>query len=685
MEIINILTALNGIIAIAIGIFALWKNSQNLVNRSFALLAFSLGIWKIANILPLDAKIGELIAFGGIVFAIVANLNFYQALAGLNKRNLIIGEYILAFLFLVVKGLAFWRDDLLAVFNFLSLNNQACLIAGVVALGAPIFLLMKAAHDVAGVKKYQLKFAALEYFAALLFIGIALALNFNDNQTLSSNILNSPSLLAALHLLLVFYFFVEYKFLKLKIIAPNFLKKLIALGFAIAVALNLPLLINLIHWNISEKTTNILIIAIAILFYNFTLYFFNSQKWFEAVSLENFRKAVDEFKNKNIFYASVEELRQNVQLNFCPSIGIEEAQVVVLNLDGVATEFPQLEKYFAQNSNYLITAEEEYLQKNKNIKCPHLAELKKLGDVCFPLFQHTNELIGFFVIRKSVKNDIYLAEELKLLEGGVHYIALSLMGILYTKKLREQAEKLLEDYERLKTLDNAKDAFIANVSHELRTPATAIKGYADLITAPDFGKLSEKQKDFANRIEKNTSWLLALLKDILEITKLESEQIEFKFTTVAARKFLETLARKWKKSFKKKKLDLKIEFEKINPELVLLTDEKRLEEILNRFLTNARKFTEKGGVTLSAQPGEKFLKIEVKDTGIGIPTKKLENIWDKFSQSTDFLEKGDQSTGLGLAIVKKLVENLDSEVSVQSDLGKGSTFTLLIPLRNERQ
>ncbi|MCF7897017.1 HAMP domain-containing histidine kinase [Candidatus Gracilibacteria bacterium] len=685
MEIINILTALNGIIAIAIGIFALWKNSQNLINRSFALLAFSLGVWKIATILPFDARIGELIAFGGIVFAITANLNFYQALAGVNKRELIIGEYVLAFVFWAIEGLAFFRKDLLAIFDFLTLNHQICLFAGIFAIGAPVFLLVRATREVSGVKKYQLKFAALEYFTALLFVGIALTLNFDDKQTISANILNAPSLLAALHLLLVFYFFVEYKFLKLKIIAPNFLKKLIAFGFTIAVTLNLPLLVDLMNWDIPEKTTSILVIAIAVLFYNFTLYLFDAKKWFEAVSLENFRKAVDEFKDKNIFYASVDELQHNVQINFCPSVGIKEAQVVVLNLDGGTAEFPQLEKYFIQNSNYLITAEEEYLQKNKNIKCPYLAELKKLGDVCFPLFQHTNELIGFFVIRKSVGDDIYLAEELKLLEGSVHYIALSLMGILYTKKLREQAEKLLEDYERLKTLDDAKDAFIANVSHELRTPATAIKGYADLLASPNFGKLAGKQKDFANRIEKNTSWLLALLKDILEITKLESEQIEFKFATVAARKFLETLANKWKKSFKKKGLNFRIELEKINPQTVLLTDSKRLEEILDRCLTNARKFTEKGSITFEAQPKEEFLEIKVRDTGIGIPTKKLENIWDKFSQSTNFLEKGDQGTGLGLAIIKKLVENLDGEVSVQSELGKGSTFTLLIPLQHERQ
>jgi signal transduction histidine kinase len=351
-----------------------------------------------------------------------------------------------------------------------------------------------------------------------------------------------------------------------------------------------------------------------------------------------------------------------------------------LNLENNESKYPKLEKYFRSNPHYLVTSEEEYLAKNKQIERSHLIELQKLGDVCFPLFQNTNELIGFFAIR-HLQDNIYIEEELKLLESGVHYIALSLAAILYTERLRQQAEKLREDYERLKTLDNAKDAFIANVSHELRTPATAIKGYAEMLVAPDFGELNEKQKDFTQRISKNTNWLLKLLSDILEITKIESGQITFQFEKVDVRESLQTLQEKWQKIFDEKNLTLNFDLAE-NSKTEIETDASKLNEVVERLLGNAQKFTEKGSAKLSLNNQGEFLKIEVSDTGIGIASEKIDQIWDKFSQSANFLEKGDEGSGLGLAIIKKLVQNLNGKISVTSTLGQGSTFTLLIPQQN---
>jgi len=679
MEPLIILSSINSVFAIAFGIFVFAKNPHKAVNRALALLAFFLGIWGIANFIPLDPKILELIAFGGMVFSIAANLHLTQTLIGDNKYKLIIGGYVFALFTLAISCLVFLKKDLLLASDILVFNHQACLLIGIILLIIPFFLLMNAAQNNVGLKKYQLKFIALEYSIALLVSTILLTLNFDVEKNIIANVSNSPHFVGALHLFVVFYLFAEYKFLRFKTIILGFLKRFIALSLAIIISLNFYYFINSTSFNIPEKLVIIFIMIIAVFAYSFILRFFKLQQWLNTISLENFRKTVIEFKNQNIFYASVEELQQDIQLNLCPRAEIEEAQVIVLDLDSKEAKFPQLEKYFTKNSNHLVTAEEEYLLNSKHIECPYFTELKSLGDVCFPLFQHTNELIGFFIIRKSVGSDIYIAEELQLLKEAVHYIALSLMGILYTEKLRQQSGKLREDYEKLKTLDSAKDAFIANVSHELRTPATAIKGYSSMLVAPTFGELSEKQKDFASKIEKNTNWLLTLLNDILEITKLENKQIKFKFTKIEVRKLLEEVTEKWKKPCEKKGLKFKLRLDFKDPTLALQTDSEYLAEVLDRLLTNACKFTEKGEILISAKLEGEFLKIAVSDTGVGISTNKLTKVWDRFFQSADFLEKSDTGAGLGLAIVKKLVENLDGNISVSSELGKGSVFTLLIP------
>ncbi|MFH0834678.1 MAG: HAMP domain-containing sensor histidine kinase [Patescibacteria group bacterium] len=665
----EILTATNGALALAVGTFAVWKFPHNFINRSFGIFSLAIAVWGAVYFLPFEKNLIELITAGAISLAAAANFHFNKNLISRSGQNHVLAIVYLVNLFLFGL-LAASRLGFLEIFDF-----DAVWFAGVFTTTVlPIFFLIKSTDVFSGIKKYQLRFILLEYSVVLAVMLGSYFYFWDLEKSFFENIVLSPHFLTSAHLITVFYFFVEWKFLKLKIIGPNVLKNLIAVGLALAGALGL----NFFEISHSAILNIIADVVLGIFVYAATLHVFEKRNWLTTISLNNFRQVVEEFKNQNIFYGSVEELEENIQENFSRKIGIEEARVIVLDLEKGEEKYPELEKYFAKSKRYLVTAEEEYLAKNKHVDCPYLDELENLGDVCFPLFQNTNELIGFFVIRREGE-DIYIEEELKLLEGGVHYIALSLVAILYTEKLRQQAAKLREDYEKLKTLDNAKDAFIANVSHELRTPATAIKGYAEMLTAPNFGPLSDKQKDFTQRIQKNTNWLLALLADILEITKLENRQIKFDFSEILPSDLLKNLADKWTATCQQKSLSFDFAAT-IGSNLKLKTDAKYLTEILERLLNNAYKFTDKGGVKLTARENRGFLEIEVVDTGIGIAPNKSEHIWEKFSQGGDFLEKGDQSTGLGLAIVKKLVENLRGDISMQSELGQGSTFTLLIPL-----
>ncbi len=678
MHAFEILNVANGALAAALGSFSIWKFPFNRVNRTFTFAAFALALWTGTQFLPLTRELVELAALSAATLFAATNLHFTLNLIGGRSHKIILVVTYVANLILL---------SLLATnelgFSPIPAINEIWFAGFLTTLALPIFLLAKLTSLFTGAKKYQLKFALLEFIAALVIAASGLAYFWNPTDSLTENIAFSPHVLIGLHLFVVFYFFVQWKFLKLKIIAPKILKRAIALLITLIATLTISIGTTIFDIGHSATTTHIATVISAILIYTLAIKLFEKQNWFTTLSLNNFQRVVEDFKNQNIFYGSVQDLERNIRQNFSERIGVKEARVVVLDLEGGKSQYPELEKYFAKTTHYLVTSEEEYLAHNKHVICSYLAELQGLGDVCFPLFQNTNELIGFFVIRHA-DDDIYIAEELKFLEGGVHYIALSLVAILYTEKLRQQAKKLQDDYEKLKTLDDAKDAFIANVSHELRTPATAIRGYAEMLIAPNFGELSAQQKDFTQRIARNTDWLLRILTDILEITKIESGQIKFKFAPINARDLLTKLAEKWQKTCEQKGLTFEFDFAP-DAETKLDTDAEKLTEVIERLLGNAHKFTDTGSVKLSAHDRGEFLEVEITDTGIGIAPEKIDQIWDKFSQSVNILEKGDESSGLGLAIVKKLVENLSGEITVKSALKRGSTFKLLIPRQNGQQ
>ena len=679
LDLSEILEILNGSIALTLGIFALVVNWRNAIYRAFGAFATFFGIWSLTNSLPIPIELTNSIALVVATLTTTANLYFVQKLV--DRKNIFL---TIAFCFwgIILLGFGATMTNTISEWSLFPLDAGGKIWLGgfLISMVVPIFWLFFESKKTVGAKKYQLWLAGFEY---LLFFGASAGLFFlnkSANSSLEENVVNFSNLLATPHLLFIFYFFVEYNFLKLKIILPNILKKTIAVALATIIAINFQMVANIILPDTSPISQNIAITVVAILIFALAIRIFDRHQIFRMMSFELFRRIVNDFKNQNIFYASLDDLKTNIQRNFASPAGIELAKVIVLDLENGVSMYPELEKYFAKNTGYLVTVEEEYLRKNKKIECPYLEELELLGDVVFPLFQNTNELIGFFAIRRGGNDNIYIAEELELIEGAVHYVALALMGILYTEKLREQSERLREDYEKLKTLDDAKDSFIANVSHELRTPATAINGYLEMLVAPNFGELNEKQKDFAARIQKNTKWLINLLNDILIITKLDAGQNKPKIEDVATQPFFESIAAKWQPKIEAKK----IHFEFIEPqsEPILQTDSKQLEEILDRLLENAVKFTEKGRIKFSAEKAGNFLKIKISDTGAGISRENLDKIFGKFFQTENYLEKGDDSTGLGLAIVKKIVENLGGSISVESELGVGSTFQILIPLQN---
>jgi signal transduction histidine kinase len=238
---------------------------------------------------------------------------------------------------------------------------------------------------------------------------------------------------------------------------------------------------------------------------------------------------------------------------------------------------------------------------------------------------------------------------------------------------------------RLYELNNIKNEFLATMSHELRTPLNSILGFSEVLNTAD--NLSDKQRRYVTNIQVSGRTLLSLITDVLDLAKIESGKMEIHPIEFSFGDLIERQTGVMATQAEKKNIDLTWQVE---PGVTtLFQDVGKLQQILNNLLSNAIKFTPEGGrVRVRAglrDPDHMF--IEVQDTGVGIPLEDQERIFEKFRQGRsrpgeeNALTRQFEGTGLGLSIVKELCKLLGGEITLVSEFGRGSTFTVVLPVR----
>jgi PAS domain S-box-containing protein len=235
---------------------------------------------------------------------------------------------------------------------------------------------------------------------------------------------------------------------------------------------------------------------------------------------------------------------------------------------------------------------------------------------------------------------------------------------------------IARDITERKELERLKSDFISTVSHELRTPLTSIKGYVDLVLAGDVGPLTPEQKEFLTIVSQNTTRLTELINDLLEIERLESGRIEFEFAELDLAEVLENVARSLHVNAEQKGLEFLTE---IPSGLKVRGDRERLAQVFLNLLSNAIKYTPAGTVELRAHQEDDAVVVEVRDTGIGLSESDLQKLFQKFFRSDNPYVRKVGGTGLGLSIAKAIVERHGGTITVTSQLGQGSTFTVRLP------
>ncbi len=229
--------------------------------------------------------------------------------------------------------------------------------------------------------------------------------------------------------------------------------------------------------------------------------------------------------------------------------------------------------------------------------------------------------------------------------------------------------------------DKLKSAFLANMSHEIRTPMNAIMGFTQILTQP--GLSISKVKSFARIINTSSLQLLSIINDIIDISKIDANQITMDSQWVSVNGLLRELFVTYTKLVKPKKLKLDYKREFPKKLIQLHADGNRIKQVFCNLLDNAIKYTDVGGIEFGYRIMGNYISFYVKDTGIGISKDNQEMIFHRFSQVAAGSKNLNSGNGLGLSISKALVERLGGEITIDSELGSGSTFTFTVPFAKE--
>jgi PAS domain S-box-containing protein len=303
------------------------------------------------------------------------------------------------------------------------------------------------------------------------------------------------------------------------------------------------------------------------------------------------------------------------------------------------------------NINQMIQNKKPYYREIQYVK--KSGKAFPVSEIVMPRFDHQGDFVGILTIARDITDRKRVEQELKL-----------------------QTQKALE-------ASRLKSEFLANMSHEIRTPLNAIMGFAQLLEDDPENPLTDTQREFLRYILSGGESLLAIINDILDLSKIEAGKITLENIECSLKEIISELYKMFKQRADEKGIDLRISYgEDISDKI--LSDPTRLRQILLNLTGNAIKFTDKGYVEIGVQKGNNYpdyFEFYVRDTGIGIPQEKVQSIFKPFEQADGSMTRKYGGTGLGLTVANRLISLMGGEINVISELGKGSTFYFHIPYK----
>jgi signal transduction histidine kinase len=299
-----------------------------------------------------------------------------------------------------------------------------------------------------------------------------------------------------------------------------------------------------------------------------------------------------------------------------------------------------------------------------------IARLGYRSVLAVPLLREGHIVGALTVWRKQTGS--FSPEVINLLQTFATQSALAIQNARLFREIEEKGHQL-------ELASKYKSQFLASMSHELRTPMNAVLGYTRMLLMNVYGELPEKVKDVHQRIDKSGRHLLGLINDVLDFSKIEAGQLTLTINPFSIKDVIQAVVTSTQSLAAEKRLPIKVETAlDLAP---IPGDERRVTQVLLNLVGNAIKFTDTGEIRIDAARANGEVTVSVSDTGPGIPAADLENIFEEFRQAEGSLAQRKGGTGLGLAIAKKIVEMHGGKIWVESEVGKGSTFTFSLSIK----
>lgn len=376
-------------------------------------------------------------------------------------------------------------------------------------------------------------------------------------------------------------------------------------------------------------------------------------------------------------------LKENGELTCKVRIGYKET-----NLDKIIPKLKgRVEKVLRQKEMILVTTTEEAEEEEKE-----LAEVFAVASFTLVPIITKEETIGFIFGGNDSAYSRITKDDAELLSILANQISQALENArLYEEiwdshqqlemRIKERTQELVRANTELLLLNKMKSDFVSAVSHELRTPLTSIKGYAAILIGGKLGEVSPAVKERLEKINKHSDSLTKMVNDMLDVSRIESGKVEMEFEELKVKDVVDGVVDMITPQIKEKDLKLEIEIPaKISS---MSADSTQTERVFINLLSNAIKFTpSQGKIGIRAKEGDKFIELEISDTGGGISEEELPRIFDEFFRCENPINREVKGTGLGLSLVKRIIEAHMGKIWVKSKLGKGTTFSFTLPKFN---